>query len=211
MASFPSRPCRISIHFLYIGRFKLLFGPKRAEKPGLHCPLPPNKTKEDVFSDYLQYLYECSREFIEDAHPDGVFLWKSLHGDAQFILSHPTTWGGKQHDVLRECMVQSGLLSDSHSSRMAFVSEGEANLHYIMRHRHELGLNSDVGFIDSHSFPKPHIHSHKQNGASVLVLDAGAGTIDIGSYNVIQWSPIIMEEMNIPESMLLPCFQFTVD
>ena len=39
-----------------------------------------------------------------------------------------------------------------------------------------------------------------QRGAGILVLDAGAGTIDIGSYNVIQWSPIIVEEMNIPES-----------
>jgi hypothetical protein len=89
----PARPFRISIHSLRIDRFKLLFGPKRGAKPGLHCPLPPNKTKEDVLSDYLRYLYDCSREFIEDTHPDGVFLWKSLHGDAQFILSHPTTWG----------------------------------------------------------------------------------------------------------------------
>ena len=45
----------------------------------------------------------------------------------------------------------------------------------------------------------PHAN-YQQNGAGILVLDAGAGTVDIGSYNVVQWSPIIMEEMNIPES-----------
>ena len=147
----PARARRISIHSLRIDRFKLLFGPKKGAKPGLRCPFPPNKTKEDVLSDYLRYIYDCTREFIEDTHPDGVLLWESLHGNAQFILSHPTTWGGKQHDVLRECMVWSGLLPDVDSNRIAFVSEGEANLHYIMRHRHELGLNGDVGCIDTHS------------------------------------------------------------
>jgi len=154
-----------------------------------------------VLSDYLQYLHGCTRDFIEDTHPDGVFLWRSLHGDMQLILSHPTTWGGKQHDVLRKCVVQSGLLPDVHSSRMAFVSEGEANLHYIMRHRHELGLTGDVGSADARSPRQPNPH---QSGAGILVLDAGAGTIDIGSYNVTQWSPIIMEEMNIPESTSVP-------
>lgn len=146
----PSLPHLVNIHSLRINRFKLLFGPKRASKPGLHCPLPPKKTKEDVLSDYLQYLYDCCRDFIEDTRPDGVFLWKSLYGDIQFILSHPATWSGKQHDILRKCMVQSGLLPDAHSSRIAFVSEGEANLHYIMRHRHKLGLNDNVSRIDTH-------------------------------------------------------------
>lgn len=136
---------------LRASRFKLLFGPKKAVKLGLHCPLPPNKTKEDVLSDYLQYLYDCTRDFIEDTRPDGVFLWRSLSGDIHFVLSHPTTWGGKQHDVLRNSMAQSGLLPDAHSSRITFVSEGEANLHYIMRHRHELGLGGDVSPIDTHS------------------------------------------------------------
>ena len=144
MVSSQSRASRPPIHPWRIDRFKLLFGPKRTAKLCNHSPLPPNKTKEDVLSDYLRYLYDCSRDFIEDAHPDGVFLWKSLHGDAQFILSHPTSWGGKQHEVLRGCMAQSELLPEVHPSRLTFVSEGEANLHYIMRHRHELGLNGDV-------------------------------------------------------------------
>jgi len=159
MASLLFRVRLIPIHSLRIDRFKLLFGPKRGVKLGLHCPLPPKKTKEDVLSDYLQYLYDCARDFIEDTHPDGVFLWRSLHGDVQFILSHPTTWGGKQHDILRRCMVQTGLLPDPHSSRMAFVSEGEANVHYVMRHRHELGLTGDVSYIDAHFLRKPNPHS----------------------------------------------------
>ena len=208
MASLKSRTFPISIHPPRADRFKLLFGPKKDARPGLHCPFPPAKTKEDVLSDFLQYLYDCTREFIEDAHPDGVLLWKSLHEDAQFVISHPTNWGGQQHHVLRECMVQSGLLPDPSSSRLAFVSEGEANLHYITRHRHELGLNGDVGWIDTRSFHRLCSHSYTQGGAGILVLDAGAGTIDIGSYNVIQWSPIILEEMSAPESTSSHVFDF---
>lgn len=150
MASSSSRVLCTPIHPLRADRFKLLFGPKRTAKLCHHCPLPTNKTKEDVLSDYLQYLYDCSREFIEGTHWDGVRLWKSLHGDAQFIFSHPTTWGGTQQDTLRKCMVQSGLLPDAHSGRLTFVSEGEANLHYIMRHRHELGLNNDASSLHPH-------------------------------------------------------------
>lgn len=148
MVSSQFRACCPPIDPLSIGRFKLLFGPKRIAKLSIHSPLPPNKTKEDVLSDYLQYLHDCSRDFIENTRPDGVLLWKSLHGDAQFILSHPAAWGGKQHDMLRGCMAQSGLLPDANSSRVVFVSEGEANLHYVMRHRHELGLNDNVSSCD---------------------------------------------------------------
>lgn len=130
-------------------------------------------TKEDVLSDYLRHLYDCTRDFIEDTHPDGVFLWKSLHADAQFILSHPTTWGGSQHNTLRKCMIQSGLLPDAHSNRIAFVSEGEANLHYIMRHRHELGLNGDVSCIDTHFLrrfdPRAYILRTKQASLSLML------------------------------------------
>lgn len=101
-------------------------------------------------------------------------------------------------------MAQSELLPEAQPSRLTFVSEGEANLHYIMRHRHELGLNGgDVGSVTALPPPAECSHFYQQKGDGVLVLDAGAGTIDIGSYNIIQWSPVIMEEMNIPESEYL--------
>ena len=45
-------------------------------------------------------------------------------------------------------MAQSGLLPDPNLDRLSFVSEGEANLHYIMRHRHELGLDGDVSSLN---------------------------------------------------------------
>ena len=42
----------------------------------------------------------------------------------------------------------------------------------------------------------PHTN-YQQNWTGILVLDAGAGTVDIGFYGVVQWSPITVEEMNI--------------
>ena len=83
-------------------------------------------------------------------------------------------------------------------------------MHYVMRHRHELGLTGDVGYVDAHSLHQPIPHAYQQSGAGILVLDAGAGTVDIGSYNVTQWSPVIMEEMNIPDSTLVPSVQPSV-
>jgi hypothetical protein len=97
-------------------------------------PLPPNKTVVEVFGDYLRYLYKCARLYILETHASGPELWASLEGHAEFVLTHPNGWEGAQQAQMRQASIYGGLISDhpDQASRIQFVTEGEASLHYCI-------------------------------------------------------------------------------
>jgi hypothetical protein len=88
----------------------------------------------DVFADYLRYLLDCAAPFVEENHLDGRDLWTSLRDEMYFVLSHPNGWKGKEHSQMREAAVKAGLVPDNPSghSRISFVTEGEASLHFAI-------------------------------------------------------------------------------
>ena len=93
-------------------------------------PLPLDKTVVEVFADFLRYLLECASSYIQDTHANGVDLWNSVKSD--FVLSHPNGWEGTQQTEMRRAAVLAGLVPDNASghSRLSFVTEGEASLHF---------------------------------------------------------------------------------
>lgn len=52
-----------------------------------------------------------------------------------FVLSHPNGWEGFQQGILRKAAVAAGLVPDNQKghSRISFVTEGEASLHFAIR------------------------------------------------------------------------------
>jgi hypothetical protein len=100
-------------------------------------PLPPNKTVVDVFGDFLQYLLGCARNYIQKYSKCDSDRWQSLERDAQFVLSHPNGWRGLQQNQMRCAAVFGGLISDDDNghSRLHFVTDGEASLHYCWENR----------------------------------------------------------------------------
>ena len=99
-------------------------------------PLPLNKQAVDILADFLQYMYTCARTYIEESHANGTALWTSVESGIQFILTHPNGWGGIQQTQMREAAVRAGLVPDTTAgrSRVAFVTEGEASLHFAIKH-----------------------------------------------------------------------------
>ena len=97
-------------------------------------PLPQNKTVVQVFGDFLRYLYDCTRTYIEETHATGIELWESLQGQVDFVLTHPNGWEGPQQDQMRRAAIHGGLIPDTPEgrSRVQFVTEGEASLHYCI-------------------------------------------------------------------------------
>ena len=95
-------------------------------------PLPLNKTVVEVFGDFLRYLFECASSYIQDTHPDDPNLWDSVKSHIDFVLSHPNGWEGTQQSEMRRAAVQAGLIPDNESghTRLSFVTEGEASLHF---------------------------------------------------------------------------------
>ena len=138
-------------------RFKLHLRPKLTRPPngddddGDLPALPPGKSVEDVFGDFLRYLHQCTRTYIQDTHAGGSELWQSAETDTKFVLTHPNGWEGAQQARMRRAAVHGGLVPDTPEghSRIVFVTEGEASLHYCV------GNNYASDILKVHSFT-PH-------------------------------------------------------
>lgn len=93
--------------------------------------LPHGKSSEDVFGDFLHYLYTCTRKFIEDTHANGKKVWRAVEKDINLVLSHPNGWEGAQQSRMRRAAIAGGLIpnTDEGRARVRFVTEGEASMH----------------------------------------------------------------------------------
>ena len=118
------------IHFIQL-RIRSNFGAGRSVDDKLP-PLPLNKTAVEVFADFLEYLLECASSYIQDTHANGPDLWNSVKSHIDFVLSHPNGWEGSQQSEMRRAAVLAGFVPDNASghSRLSFVTEGEASLHF---------------------------------------------------------------------------------
>lgn len=147
-----SHSCHISSAFLIDNhRFKLHLRPDYMQ--GIDSeelpPLPRRKTAVQVFSDFLGYLYTCARRYIQESHASGDLLWDSVKDRIDFILTHPNGWEGLQQSKMRQAAVRAQLVPDSAAgrSRIHFVTEGEASLHFCL----DSGLATEVREVQSFS------------------------------------------------------------
>ncbi|EAU91962.2 hypothetical protein CC1G_11148 [Coprinopsis cinerea okayama7 len=151
--------------------FKLNLRPHRMNSgvtEGLIPTIPPNKTIVEVFADFMHYLYRCTRDFIRDTEMNGKDLWDSLDRTGiHYVITHPNGWEGLQQSQLRTSAVLAGLIPDTDEghSRLSFVTEGEASLHFCV----QSGLATTA-----------------KDGKGVLIVDAGGGTVDISAYRFIE-------------------------
>lgn len=120
------------------GRFKLHLRPKTTSAAFVSekiPPLPRGKSAVDVFADFLRYLHKCAREYIEQTHANGKDLFRSLETRTEFVLSHPNGWEGGQQGLMRKAAMMAGLVPNTTDgrSRLTFVTEGEASLHFCIQ------------------------------------------------------------------------------
>ena len=61
-------------------------------------------------------------------------MWDSFGDRIDFVLSHPNGWEGLQQGKMRQAAIHAGLIPDTDGghSRVHFVTEGEASLHYCI-------------------------------------------------------------------------------
>ncbi|KAI6169017.1 hypothetical protein EDD17DRAFT_1465265 [Pisolithus thermaeus] len=130
-------------------------------------PLPPNKTVIDIFVDFMEYLYDCTRKYIQQTFPNQPDFLASMdrNNAIDFVLTHPNGWEGSQQAQMRQAAVRAKLVPDTDAgrARIRFVTEGEASLHLCIQR----GLMTP----------------EMERGEGVLIVDAGGGTIDISAYS----------------------------
>ncbi|KAI0708756.1 hypothetical protein C8T65DRAFT_650008 [Cerioporus squamosus] len=172
----------------FVEWFKLHLRPERLDSDEISRsdlpPLPSGKTVVDVFADFLRYLFACAQDYIRETHANGDSLWTSLEDRIEIILSHPNGWEGLQQGKMRQAAVKGGLVPNTSAghARVHFVTEGEASLNFCI----QSGLTTES----------------LQEGQSIMIVDAGGGTVDISSYAVLSMSPVSVEEVTSPDCIL---------
>ena len=112
-----------------------------------------------VFADFMEYLRKCAKDYISDTH--GEKLWVSLQTDIVYVLTHPNGWGGVQQGQMRKSAVLAGLIPDTAegASRVNFVTEGEASLHFCLSNGLTVHEDDEVRVfkLDGERYPHAHV------------------------------------------------------
>jgi hypothetical protein len=95
--------------------------------------LPKGKSIQDIFADFIRYLFDSVKAFIQESEPTGKELWESLEPNIDLILSHPNGWEGREQEFLRKSVVQASVFTEEEAlSRVSFVTEGEATFNFCV-------------------------------------------------------------------------------
>ncbi|KAG6369907.1 hypothetical protein JVT61DRAFT_13374 [Boletus reticuloceps] len=138
-------------------------------------PLPTNRSTIQILSDFMGYLFRCSKTYIQESHVSGPEMWGSFENNIDFVLSHPNGWEGPQQTQIRRAAVLAGLVPDSPEgqARIQLVTEGEASMHFCLSTEKTAGsFKEDQG---------------------IMIIDAGGGTINVSSYYMTTSPPTFQE------------------
>jgi hypothetical protein len=139
-------------------------------------PLPENVTLDEIYANFLRYLYTNTRKYFERDTGDGV--WNRLKHDSKLlvIMATPNGWNVTQHGFLRDAAITAGWITAKNSeSCLSFVTEAEASVHFALAHRRSNLLSK---------------------GNQILVVDAGGSTVDSALYECQSIAPkLILKEV----------------
>jgi hypothetical protein len=152
-------------------------------------PLPAFLNIQQVYSDFLGFMFKHIESYFTKRNAGGTALWDSLKPSAVLIFTIPNGWELAQQHTIRRAAIRAGFFgSGEHNALMTdtleriwFVCESEAAMVYA----------ADSGYVDSWLEVSTYIamiisvRMHTliclQAGNGVIVCNAGGGTIDIAS------------------------------
>ncbi|KAL5634436.1 hypothetical protein ACGC1H_002480 [Rhizoctonia solani] len=143
-------------------------------------PLPVGVTLLTIYTDFMVYLLNHTKDFFESRIINGQKIWEDHHQDMTIVLTHPNGWGLKETAFLRLAAIAAHYVPSSKAiSHIRFVSEAEASIHFCMFH-------SDL-------------HNRLKPNSTFVLCDAGESTTDLTVYSVKTASPILeLEEKKAP-------------
>jgi hypothetical protein len=153
------------------------YGSPPNQKREIEIPaLPRRTTLDQIYSDFIKYLYDKTRKFFIETSPDGQNIWNRLEKSNLVIFCVPNGWDISQQNFLRDSAIKAGIVSECDSNeRIKFVTEGEASIHYAVAH------TSSTGWL-------------KEN-RMFAIIDAGGSTIDSALYECKTSQPLQLEEV----------------
>ncbi|KXN86015.1 Heat shock 70 kDa protein 12B [Leucoagaricus sp. SymC.cos] len=128
----------------------------------VHIPhLPLDKTPVDVFSDYLKYLNDYAKQYIQETHPGiDTCIWNV--SEIHYIISYPNGWQEPQQAMIEQASEKAGLVTPNCRNVVTLLAEGEASLHTCI----DKGLISEPILVSE----------------GVTIVNVGEGTVDLSAY-----------------------------
>ncbi|KAF3913237.1 hypothetical protein AA313_de0208395 [Arthrobotrys entomopaga] len=156
--------------------------PTFANKPALKPPsgymqLPPGKQAIDVVADYLSGVYAHALERLSQQYGREYVDVTPI----DFVLTVPAIWSDKARNLTKEAAKRAGFASRK-DDKINLVTEPEAAAIYTIKSTFDATRNANP----------------LQIGDSFVMVDAGGGTVDLISYEVIQTEP----ELKIAEKVV---------
>ncbi|KIK40952.1 hypothetical protein CY34DRAFT_24556 [Suillus luteus UH-Slu-Lm8-n1] len=159
-------------------------------------PLPQGKSAVEVLADFLRYLFQCARTYIQECH---LNVWRSVENSIEFVLTYPNGWEGQQQQQIRRAVELAGLISSKEEqSHVHLLTEGEASLHFCVTNVIAPNMLSPT-IIDASNYSDD--ADNQSDSQGVIVIEAGEGTIDLGAFSM-KLSPTSFEEIAPPECSL---------
>lgn len=114
-------------------RFKLHLRPPSILPGAALPPININLSAVEILADYFRYVFRCAKSYISETNPIGRQILNS-GTPIDFVLSHPNGWTGFQQSSMRRAAILAQLVSDDDegTSRLQFVTEGEASLQFCI-------------------------------------------------------------------------------
>ena len=83
----------------------------------------------------IDYLLVHTKATFENKNPNGIETWARLFPASDIIIAHPNGWSVSEQGVLREAVTQTSWVPPMDlKSRLHFVPEGEASVHFCLAH-----------------------------------------------------------------------------
>ncbi|CAE6469380.1 unnamed protein product [Rhizoctonia solani] len=163
--------------------------------------LPSGVSLKQVYSDFLGYLLQHTKERFEEVVPDGRTIWQSYSDNMDVIIAHPNGWGIREQAFLREAVLTAGFTArERANAHVLFVTEAEASVHFCM---HYSGLRGYLKASTSADLPGSADLRFGQPGTNFAVCDAGGSTVDTTLYTVESESP----NLQLSEKRASACVQ----
>jgi len=138
--------------------------------------LPTGVNIQQVYRDFIRFLYEAARDCLLLTAFDGSGVWQRLKDAIVLVFAIPNAWEFQAQTVIRDAVRAANV---GHSD-IRFVTEAEAAVHYALQYS-----NGDGEWL--------------QVGTTFLVVDAGGSTVDSTLYTCTATAPrLTLKEARIP-------------
>lgn len=95
--------------------------------------LPTNVSVDQVYEDFISYLFKHTQVHFEEHIADGPAIWNRLRRKIHIVLTIPNGWDLLQQHILRNVVVAAGIVAfEDANTLLSFISESEASIHFSL-------------------------------------------------------------------------------